>query len=225
MPLPNSATPIIQQLSEVISGSVGFVILPDSDSIGIAYDLASQLMPRDAEFILSPGSLPHLTLYHSKLNGFPVDLARVQLADLRKALTGLRFNLDNLEIFGDNFLFWNVNCSPTEHSSDNLKLLFDAHRIALKAADFRDSSAEAKAIKDEKLSLSNEELQNIANFGHPLVLNRYTPHITLGFHPNLISRLSQIPARHHEFQVASVELVTIGHPGRVEGIIQLPNKP
>lgn len=127
--------------------------------------------------------------------------------------------MSNLQIFGDNFLFWNVT---QERSGDNLSSLFDAHGKALKAAQFRDSSAEAKAIKDEKLALSDEELENIANFGHPLVLNRYTPHITLGFHPKLISRITDIPPRYHEFQVAGVELVSIGHPGRVEGIIQLP---
>lgn len=82
MPIQKPVTPIIEHISEVVSGAVGFVILPDNDSINIAYDLAAQLMPLDSEFILSPGSLPHLTLYHSKLNGFPVELARECLADL-----------------------------------------------------------------------------------------------------------------------------------------------
>lgn len=199
-----------------LSAALGLVIVPDAATIQRAYALAKDTMPRDAQFTLSEGSLPHLTLYHGKLEGLPKNFVQTTLGTLRGELVGKQFTLKSIVAFGGNFIFWNVDSSST-----GFETLQQSHLTALGIADYLDRSSVAKAVSEEALSLTEEEQENVKLFGHPLVRSLYTPHITLGLHPGISEQLA--PGLEHSwlFEVASVELVRVGHPGRVEEIIDL----
>jgi hypothetical protein len=117
---------------------------------------------------------------------------------------------------GGNFIFWNV-----DPSSSGVEVLHRSHSDALSIAKYRAKSSVAKAISEEALSLTDAELENVRLFGHPLVRSVYAPHITLGFHPGISDQLAARLECDWSFEVASVELVKSGHPGRVEEIIDL----
>jgi 2'-5' RNA ligase len=196
------------------SGPLGLVIVPDQATIERAYTIAEEIMPKGAHYVLGPGSLPHLTLYHGNLADVPGPVASETLKGLRSNLVGQRFTLKNIVAFGGNFIFWNVDCS-----SCNCDVLQVSHNMALNLAQYLDRSTVARAVSDERLSLKEAELENVRRFGHPLVRSLYMPHITIGFDRGLSEQVAPNMKFKWSMEVASVELVKVGHPGRVEEII------
>jgi hypothetical protein len=83
-------------------------------------------MPKDAQYVLSEGSLPHLILYHGKLEGIPESDARDTLRGLQSNLLGQKFVLKAIVAFGGNFIFWNV-----DPSSSGVEVLHRSHFDAL----------------------------------------------------------------------------------------------
>ena len=205
-----------QTFSSSLSGPLGLVVVPDCATIERAYALAEEIMPRDSQYVLGKDSLPHLTLYHGKLANLPVITASEILKELRTQLIGRKFTLNNIRSFGGNFIFWNVDLVS---SADNI--LQGAHITALKLSQHLDRSASSKAIAEEGLSLTAGELENVRLFGHPLVRSLYMHHITLGFNQGISGDIADEIKCEWSIEVASVELVKIGHPGRVEGVINL----
>jgi 2'-5' RNA ligase len=214
-PTPEYKTPLAPK---TLSGALGLVIIPDQATIKRAYALAAEIMPKDAQYVLSEGSLPHLTLYHGKLEGIPESDARDTLGVLQSNLLGQRFVLKAIVAFGGNFIFWNV-----DPSSSCVEVLHRSHSDALSVARYLAKSSVAKAVSEEALSLTDAELENVRLFGHPLVRSLYTPHITLGFHPGISDQLARGLECNWLFEVASVKVVKIGYPGRVEEIVDLVN--
>lgn len=200
-----------------LSGPLGLVIIPDQQTIDRAFKLAAEILPPGSEYILHPGSLPHLTLYHGKLRDVPVEEIALIVHDLRQSLVGHNFHLGKIVGFGGKFVFWNVNQDQALDS----KVLSSAHEKALSLARFLDRASVPKATSEEGLSLSDAELENVRLFGHPFVRQLYTPHITLGFHRGVAQTIPANSMREVRFTVASVELVYIGYPGRVENVIDL----
>lgn len=199
----------------VLSGALGIVIIPDQETVERAYALAAEIFPSESEFILGAHSIPHVTLYHGKLQGAPAcDVFHV-LSSIRELLVGKQFSLGSIVAFGGNFVFWNIEQNVNKTSLDL------AHREALSMATFLDRTAEAKATSEEALVLSEEELENVKHYGHPLAGRLYTPHITLGFHRGIARHLKSGLRRESELSVAAVELARIGYPGRVESIVDL----
>lgn len=92
---------------------------------------------------------------------------------------------------------------------------------ALTLVQYLDRSTVAKAVSEEGLSLKEAEQENVLRFGHPLVRSLYMPHITIGFHQGLSALMASDIEVPWTMEVASVELVKVGHPGRVEEIIDL----
>ena len=199
----------------VLSGALGIVVVPDQETVQRSYVLAAEILPRGSEYVLAPGSLPHLTLYHGKLRDVPMREALQMVSELRGILVGQRFSLGPIVAYGGNFVFWNV-----AQDSDT-KLLKEAHSRALSVAQFLDRTLESKATSEEGLVLSQPELENVRQYGHPLVRQLYAPHITLGFHRGIARSLA--PGLHNraEFSVASVDMARIGFPGQVESLVDL----
>jgi 2'-5' RNA ligase len=214
-PTPEYKTPVAPK---TLSGALGLAIIPDQATIKRAYALAEEIMPKDAQYVLSEGSLPHLILYHGKLEGIPESDARDTLRGLQSNLLGQKFVLKAIVAFGGNFIFWNV-----DPSSSGVEVLQRSHSDALSVARYLAKSSVAKAVSEEALSLTDAELENVRLFGHPLVRSLYTPHITLGFHPGISDQLACGLECDWSFEVESVEVVKIGYPGRVEEIVDLVN--
>jgi hypothetical protein len=61
---PEYKTPLAPK---TLSGALGLAIIPDQATIKRAYALAEEIMPKDAQYVLSEGSLPHLTLYEEPI--------------------------------------------------------------------------------------------------------------------------------------------------------------
>jgi 2'-5' RNA ligase len=197
-----------------LSGALGLVLVPDQATIDRAYALAEEIMPKDAQYVLRQGSLPHLTLYHGKLVNLAPSVVVETLHDLRKRLSGGRLTLEKIVTFGGSFVFWNV-----DPKSSAWEALQEAHSAALTLAQYLDRSTQAKAISEEALSLSQAELENVRLFGHPLVRSLFMPHITIGFHSGISQQLTSELECRWTMEIASVELVRVGHPGRVDEIL------
>lgn len=165
---------------------------------------------------MSPGAVPHVTLYHGKLKDVPIAVVASLVDRIRQLLLGHKFVLSEVVGFGGNFIFWNLS----EVGSD-IKQLQSAHEIALELAQYLDPTALPKATTEEALTLSEEQKENVRRFGHPLVRNLFLPHITLGFHPGVANVKPPISTEEATLTVASVEFVRIGHPGRVEEVLKI----
>lgn len=150
---------------------------------------------------------PHITLYHSKLESIPESVIENCMGLLVKCLP-LSFSLNKIEPYGGKFLFWNIQKTAE---------LSNAHALALSnLSPYFVSIGEQQADR-EKISLSQEEQDNVRRFGHPLVGSLWQPHITLGYFPNGVS-LESCP----EFLngiITEVMFVRIGEAGTIEEII------
>jgi len=206
--------------AQVLSGALGVVIIPDQPTVERAYSLASEILPGEAEYVLSPGSIPHLTLYHAKLQGLPRAEMREILGSIRKLIVQKAFWLGKIVGFGGNFVYWNV-----DQAREDCKDLDLAHAKALSISRFLDRSLPSKATSEEGLTLSEEQLENVRLYGHPLVGNLFTPHITLMFGQGTAQKLMGDSHLNWRFSVASVELVRVGHPGRIEELVDLEQAP
>ncbi len=198
-----------------LSGALGIVIVPDQETVKSAYVLAQEILPTGSEYVLGPGSIPHLTLYHGKLQGLGALTALEVVSDIRKILLGQQFTLGSIVSFGGNFVFWNVDYYS------GMGRLRDAHDRSLSIAQFLDRTTEAKATSEEALTLSSAETENVKQYGHPLVRDLYAPHITLGFHRGIAQSLGSDLRKEFKFVVSSVDLARIGYPGRVESLVDL----
>ena len=198
-----------------LEGALGLVIIPDQGTIDRAYQLAKELLPNDAEYLLDPRSLPHITLYHSSLVRVPRQEVSRIADELSRSLVGQIVNLGPVVSFGGNFIFWNID--PLQ---SDMSFLREAHQSALRLAQYLDRLAPTRA-KEERLQLSAAEQRNVELFGHPLVNELYTPHITLGFNPGIGKYFQQSRTVSWQLRVASVQFVRIGHPGRVVQVLSL----
>jgi hypothetical protein len=197
------------------TGGFGFVLVPDDNTIDVSYRLASGMFGNDWEYVLSPGNLPHLTLYHSKMRDVPREYALNLRTKLNEQLQGKEFALNEMVCFGGKFIFWNV-CKD----NSNYDLLNKCHAQALDLAKYLDPSA-AKRADEEGLSLTEEERENVNLYNHPLVRRLYTPHITLAYDERAAEALGEGESRKWSFVADRVEFAEIGHPGVVEKTITL----
>lgn len=207
---PNTAAAL------TLSGALGVVIIPDQATIAESYKLARNILPASSEYILSSRAIPHITLYHGKFLDVPTSEVQTILRDIRSDLHRANFSLGPIQCFGGNFVFWNVE--PDDTTRHQLQL---AHEKSLTLSRFLDRSAPPKATSEEGLSLYAAELENLKEYGHPLVRQSYLPHITLGFHRGLAAHVPNGQSNKWHSSVGSVEFVRVGYPGTIEEIVSL----
>lgn len=189
------------------NGSFGFVIKPDAKTQRRAEDLAERLAPH-AEFHVK---IPHITLYHGRVQNLPLETVRRILPHL-KGYIGETLALDSFEIYGGKFLFWD------NQKTRNIR---EMHFRALALADYLDKGAVARAV-DEGLSMTPEELENVRRFGHPLVRDRYTPHITLAYDSRgLTLPPGDMEMRPWEMKIEDVLFTEMGKYGAVARVVDL----
>lgn len=202
------------KISLSLSGALGVIIVPDRKTIEKAYEIAQQTMPDSSEYVISVGSLPHLTLHHCKLSDVPRNEVLELVNRLRSNLVGAPLSFSGMEVFSGKFLFWNLASIEPK--------IADAHLEALTLAKYLERNSPAMALSDERLSLTNDELENVSKFGHPLVRGQYRPHITLGFSEKLKEQVAGVISPvGWSGVIESVEFARIGFPGRVEEILSL----
>lgn len=195
-----------RETKEFFTGSYGLVIKPDQDTTERAKLLARSLAP-NAPFLVEN---PHITLFHAKFANLPNNEVRGGLQAINN-LRGQPLKLRDLQIFGGKFLFWNVV------KNDQIQ---QAHEQALKLSQYLDQEAQARAL-EEGLSLTEQELESLRRFGHPLMNDLYLPHITLAYDPNGITLDPKHIAEEYDMQVDSVNFAEIGQYGIVKNIIEL----
>lgn len=197
--------------TQVFNGGYGFVAILDTTTNKKVRELGARRYAKKHDDVAGleyvPG-LPHVTLYHAKVQGAPVYQVQAILAKLG-SLAGEKISFGPVAVYGEKFLFWNAEISAA---------LREAHREALALSTFLDPKARAPA-QQEDLTLSQQERDNIARFGHPLVLDLQLPHITLGYDS---AGLAQDQPVQHVTHIGTVERVVfarIGQYGRVEEIL------
>ncbi len=191
---------------ELINGSYGFVIKPDSETQQKATNIARLLFPR-AEFL---SDIPHVTLYHGRVENLPTETVSHILFQLRKN-KGKTLNLRQIEIYGSKFAFWNIETTD---------YLSEMHGQALGIARYLDKNAVQRAV-EEGLSMSQDELENVRKFGHPLVRNKFKPHITLAYDSEGLIVPSGKSIEHWEMKIDDVLFAQMGKYGSVAGIVEI----
>jgi 2'-5' RNA ligase len=193
-----------------LSGALGLVLIPDPHTIEKSYALASQVLPEGSEYVLGQHSLPHITLYHGVLREVPLRMVRELRQRIHVLLEGEELRLRDISLFGGNFVFWNVE-NPSRG-------LLSAHVEALSLAQYLDPRGISKATSEEQLALTEAQLANVKQYGHPLVKEFFQPHITLGFQKGLEA---SIKSERNAWiaRIHTVEFVRVGFPGRVEEVI------
>lgn len=153
------------------SGAYGIILKTDDATAQKAEELGQQILPIGADYNVQKEAA-HITLYHLQLDGLSKDRLQEILFQTRTQVRDINLTLENLEVMGGKFLFWDVK--------EREKLL-KAHQAALELAEFLNREKVAKA-KSEGLSLTPDQLDSLEKYGHPLVGEQlYRPHLTLGY--------------------------------------------
>ena len=181
--------------SEKFTGSYGIVIIPDKETCRQALLLAKELS-RDIDF---KDPTPHITLYHARFSELPKRVVMSTLDQL-KLFLGLELELSELQVYGSKFLFWNIKKNTC---------IQHMHEEALRISKYLDRKSVSRAIEEEKLDLSDEELRLIKNYGHPLIKHHYIPHITLAYSASGI----QLPMMSYKRRIMRVEDIIFAEIG------------
>ena len=201
---------------ETVSGFIALVIEPDRATIVHAYELARRLMPPDAELVLAPGSLPHVTLTQGPARGVPRSRLAGFVARLESELDGLQLPLRSIAVVPGGFLFWCV-----DEASPERRALQRAHESVIPVADgLLDPVANAAVVDGTRRLTGNDPVlvANAVRYGYAFVRDAYRPHITLGFDPRLATggSLRDYRDHRHSMAVARVSVVGLGRYGQVE---------
>ncbi len=186
-------------------GQFGVVLLPDITARKTAIELASYISGN--EISLGERHEPHLTLYHTKIDGMSMADAENLLERVAASLP-VEASLEEVGPFGGRFVFWDA------HPSRELSVL---HTVALeKLSKFFSPEGEQQAQK-EKLDLSPEQLANMRTYGHPLVAGLWRPHVTLGYKSDGVREGLSRHAQIVKFERAA--FVEVGEYGTLKRII------
>jgi 2'-5' RNA ligase len=194
-----------REKKEVFTGSYGLVLKPDQETMERAKLKAHLLVP-NAPFIVEK---PHITLYHARFNDLPVNEVQ-RVYKIIEGLEGESLKLKDLQVFGGKFLFWNIVKSEQ---------IQKAHEKTLELSKYLDQQVQARAL-EESLSLTEEEIESLKKFGHPLMKDLYLPHITLAYDPKGIVLDKENMVEEYDMQVESVNFAEIGEYGVVKKIIE-----
>ncbi len=191
---------VIESLDPRLNGSFGIVLLPDDETVKACHRLAGKLLPQNSEFVAVHS---HITLYHGIIADAPSERL-LKLTDRLAHLVGASFELNEIQIFGGKFVFYNLVPDPKIRA---------AHNEALCMAKYLDNEALTRA-EEERLDLTDAQRENLKKYGHPLVRDLHIPHITLGYS----SELGNLPDTSFPktMSVKSVSFASIGSYGSVE---------
>lgn len=197
---------------KTFSGQCGIVLLPDLGTTRSARYINEDFNLRNAvteEGLDLSKHIPHFSLYHARFKDLPFSVAK-RAVDRIKGYLPLSFNLYKLNVYGDNFLFWDVD-------PDDVQLFMRLYEEAIKLVHFLDRSRETQADK-EGLKLTPQERENLLLYGHPLVKDLLRPHLTVGYLPHGILSINQ-PYRDREAKILRVAFAKIGELGTIQEII------
>ena len=202
-----------------VTGFVALVVQPDAATIRQSYELASAVMAKDAEQVLAPGSLPHVTLTQCALRGAPRERIASYVARLETNLRGRSIPLRTVMAFPGGFVFWCVD----ESSPERVRLQ-EAHEAAIGVADgFLDPVANTRVVDGTAAATNNDPVLvgNARTYGYAFVRDRYLPHITLGFDARVTPESFEGHDHPHAMTVDRVVLARLGSRGRVEAVLSL----
>lgn len=190
---------------ETVTGQYGVVLLLDP-GINRAAKRINRNLNSGNKIDFQNLHTPHLTLYHASFNNLEVSDMTMFLSEVRKALPPL-LHFFSIKTYASKFVFWHLN---------ERQNCMDAHVIALLLATYR-SFGEISQADKEGLILSEPERKNVQLFGHPLVLDLWQPHITVGYYPDEAGCISETYSQ--VGKVESVAFAEIGDYGTVKRVI------
>ena len=189
-------------------GSLGVVCLLDADTTAKAFELSNWICEQPLDWGLS---MPHISLYHANLCKLDLTSAQRILKQI-KAIANFTLSLSSIQVFGGKFIFWNV-----ENASDMRAM----HEIALTLSKYMDKSLIQRSEK-EALAMSPKKLDNIKQYGYPLVRSEFLPHITIGYNKAGILDQSIIAKQiNQDATIKTVKLARIGEYGSISATIDI----
>lgn len=202
-----------------VTGFVALVIQPDATTIRQSYELARTVMSKDAEQVLAPGSLAHVTLTQCALRSAPRERIASYVARLETHLRGWSIPLRTVMAFPGGFVFWCVDGSSPERAR-----LQEAHEAAISVGDgFLDPVANTRVV-DGTAAVTNDDpvlIGNARTYGYAFIRDRYLPHITLGFDARVTPEGFGRHDHPHAMTVDRIVLARLGGRGRVESVLSL----
>ena len=193
---------------EYFSGPYAIVIIPDANTNDRVRSLGRQLAP-NAEF---PTEIPHVTLFQAQVTDLPAKEVQKLLKELEN-LHGRQFDLYKLEIFANQYLFWDLKNTPQ---------LQQAHEATLQLVKYVDPE-KLKFAPHASLKLTEKQTESVKKYGHPLSGDAYLPHITLAADSKGLSLPGGINELPYQFTVESCRFSEMGKNGRVENLIEIPS--
>ena len=185
------------------SGTLGWVIIPDEETKKLASELASKFN-NNSEYQVST---PHITLYHASLNRVPESLV-VLTIDRLSPIVGSKFTLGEIAAYGNKFLFWDVSKPFAEIRRAHNQVLGDFSTYL--------SKEHSAAAQKEELALSDEELENLEDYGRPLVRTLFRPHITLLYNSRGVDLKDH---KNWQASIENVQFVEMGEYGSIKRVL------
>jgi len=190
------------------NGQYGAVLLLGKDTKNKVRNTAASYRHGNVIDLIEGGHEPHMTIYHSKFKNLPSGVVDELLKNLAESLP-VRLSFTELSSFGGKFLFLNIQ------KSDQLQKI---HEYSLECLSAYFDKEGKQQSSHENITLSSGEHSNVERYGHPLVLEYWQPHITIGYFPDGVQNISI--EKTFEGESISVAFVKIGEAGSIEQIIQ-----
>lgn len=195
--------------------SLNIAILPDAErrnrSIEMSRNLASEV---ESYFVLDGVNFhPHFTVYQAHYPVRNLEKLREALPELAQRLKGLTITMDSFRVSHETFVFW--GCEKTEE-------LIGAQAETIGIANPLREGLVMPQLKDGRVK-SEEDKEDVANYGSLLIGPRYDPHITITRIKNpedadkTISVLGEV--NRETFRPESLVLAYLGDHGTLTKII------
>lgn len=189
-------------MSKEFSGTLGFVIIPDSETQKILVEL-TQKHSQEGDTVPSPY---HLSLYHGHFRNVPESIV-ADLIEQMSFLLGTTYSLDQIEPYGEKFLFWNL--------AKPYRQLQRAHEtIVERLSPFVDQEKVGLALKED-LTMSKQETDNLKKYSYPLVKGLFIPHYALLYRE---SGIGSTDSKQHQARITEVQFVEIGGYSKINQV-------
>lgn len=202
-----------QKESEPIT-PLNIVLLPDEETSRLAIEMSNNITGEvETYFTLDPKKRrPHITLYQSPFPNRNIS----KLADVVKAIAEktepVKMSLHKVTVEFGTFAFWTADNSPE---------LANLHKaIVTQTNPLREGHIPAHLAS---VPLEPADAEDVKNYGLPMVLERYWPHLTLTRikNPKDAGKAMEIlgAERFATFQAKGISICNLGNHGTVNNTV------
>lgn len=195
---------------------LNIVLLPDGETSRMAIEMSNTIAGAvEVHFTLDPKTRrPHLTLYQSSFPNRNISALTHTLRGISQTAESVEFlSLQRITVEFGTFVFWTANNSP------QLAKLHET--IVTKTNLLREGHIPAHLAS---VPLEPADAEDVKNYGLPMVLGRYWPHLTLTRirNPEDATKIRQVVGdeKPATFKVKSISVCRLGDNGTISDTIE-----